>query len=82
MGMEESVQAVIMGAIQELMTREGSPGVETTASGLDALMGPASFHPQFKHILEQLETVTTNKEELVKRCHELELQVSENVFLF
>ena len=74
MGMEESVQAVIMGAIQELMLREGSPGADSSPSA-DAMAAPASFHPQFKTVLEQLEAVTVVKDEMTQRCHELEMQV-------
>ncbi|CAL4064844.1 unnamed protein product, partial [Meganyctiphanes norvegica] len=80
MSMEESVQAVIMGAIQELMTREGSPGVDLSATdplsspGLGS--GPASFHPHLKTILEQLESTTQDRDETIKRCHALEQQVS------
>ncbi|XP_076035650.1 hook microtubule tethering protein isoform X2 [Oratosquilla oratoria] len=70
MGMEETVQAVIMGAIQDLMTREGSP------SGAGDMPGPASFHPHMKTLLEQLEAASRAKDESVQRCHELELQLS------
>lgn len=73
MNMEERVQKVIMGALQELMLRESSPGI----SGADGVLrtDPPSFHPHIRTILEQLETVTKARDESVQRCHELEQQV-------
>ncbi|CAL4137912.1 unnamed protein product, partial [Meganyctiphanes norvegica] len=82
MSMEESVQAVIMGAIQELMTRdrESSPGVDLSPTDPLSLHGlgfdPASFHPHLKTVMEQLETTTLDRDETVKRCHALEQQLS------
>lgn len=79
MGMEEGVQTLIVNAIQDLMNREGSPG-PSEASGASNLsgawMGPASFHPQMKTLLEQLESTSLAKEDMARRCNELDLQVN------
>ncbi|KAK7050076.1 Protein Hook 3, partial [Halocaridina rubra] len=76
MNMEENVQKVIMEAIQELMLRESSPGI-LSADGEGRLeLGPASFHPHLKTVLEQLETATHSRDETIQRCHELEQQIS------
>ncbi|XP_071514188.1 protein Hook homolog 3 isoform X2 [Panulirus ornatus] len=76
MNMEERVQKVIMEAIQELMLRESSPGILTGDSEARPDLGPASFHPHIKTILEQLEAATQSRDETVQRCHELEQQIS------
>ncbi|KAK3861866.1 hypothetical protein Pcinc_032218 [Petrolisthes cinctipes] len=82
MNMEERVQKVIMEAIQELMLREGSPGALGEGrggggiGGLGGDLGPASFHPHMKQVLEQLETATQTRDDMVQRCHELEQQIS------
>lgn len=75
MNMEERVQKVIMEAIQELMLRESSPGILSGDSEARPDLGPASFHPHIKTILEQLEAATQSRDETVQRCHELEQQV-------
>ncbi|XP_066966907.1 protein Hook homolog 3 isoform X1 [Macrobrachium rosenbergii] len=76
MNMEETVQKVIMEAIQELMLRESSPGILGPDTEGRLELGPASFHPQLKTVLEQLETATQSRDEAVQRCHELEQQIS------
>lgn len=76
MNMEERVQKVIMEAIQELMLRESSPGILVGEGEIRADLGPASFHPHIKTILEQLETATLTRDETIQRCHELEQQIS------
>lgn len=76
MNMEENVQKVIMEAIQELMLRESSPGILSGGDSEGRLeLGPASFHPQLKTVLEQLESATQSRDETVQRCHELEQQI-------
>ncbi|XP_042238119.1 protein Hook homolog 3-like isoform X1 [Homarus americanus] len=76
MNMEERVQKVIMEAIQELMLRESSPGILLMDGEGRPDLGPASFHPHIKTILEQLETATQSRDETIQRCHELEQQIS------
>ncbi|KAM9306176.1 LOW QUALITY PROTEIN: protein Hook homolog 3 [Pholidichthys leucotaenia] len=68
MGMEESVQHVVMTAIQELMSKE------TPVSG-----GTDSYEDldrQLKKAMEDLNEALTTKEEIAQRCRELDLQVA------
>ncbi|XP_042885103.1 protein Hook homolog 3-like isoform X1 [Penaeus japonicus] len=76
MNMEERVQKVIMEAIQELMLRESSPGILGADGDPRTDLGPASFHPHIKTVLEQLEAATQTKDEMMQRCLELEQQLS------
>lgn len=75
MNMEERVQKVIMEAIQELMLRESSPGLLGPDGDPRTELGPASFHPHIKTVLEQLEAATQTRDEMMQRCLELEQQV-------
>ncbi|KFV74335.1 Protein Hook 1, partial [Struthio camelus australis] len=68
MTLEESVQHVVMTAIQELMSKE--------------IMGPSTsdasseMEQQLKRALEDLQEALAEKEELAQRCQELDLQVA------
>lgn len=64
MSMEESVQHVVMTAIQELMTKEMTTDGDTEVS------------EQLKRTAEELNSAIEAKEELMQRCHELDLQVA------
>ncbi|XP_053395415.1 protein Hook homolog 3-like isoform X3 [Mercenaria mercenaria] len=64
MAMEESVQHVVMTAIQELMTKE-------ITTDMDSEVGE-----QLKRTVEELNSAIEAKEELMQRCHELDLQVT------
>nr|XP_020645530.1 protein Hook homolog 1 isoform X1 [Pogona vitticeps] len=68
MTLEESVQHVVMAAIQELMSKEI---VGFVASDL-----PGDLEQQLKRALEELTEVIAEKEELKQRCQELDLQVA------
>uniref|UniRef100_A0A672KNN1 Protein Hook homolog 1-like n=1 Tax=Sinocyclocheilus grahami TaxID=75366 RepID=A0A672KNN1_SINGR len=65
--LEESVQHVVMTAIQELMSKE-------TVSKLGTEY-PGDFEKQLKKALEDLTEVMAEKEELAQRCQELDMQV-------
>ncbi|XP_064625842.1 protein Hook homolog 3-like [Lineus longissimus] len=69
MAMEETVQHVVMNAIQELMTKE-SPAYNS-GEGISTDLGD-----QLKRTIEELNTVVRQKEEIGQRCHELDLQVA------
>lgn len=64
MAMEESVQHVVMTAIQELMTKE-------ITTDMDSEVGE-----QLKRTVEELNSAIEAKEDLMQRCHELDLQVT------
>ncbi|XP_030639800.1 protein Hook homolog 3 [Chanos chanos] len=68
MMMEESVQHVVMTAIQELMSKETpvSPGNDSYVD-LDR---------QLKKTVEELNEALATKEEIAQRCHELDMQVA------
>lgn len=66
MSMEESVQHVVMNAIQELMTKE-----ITTSSD-----GESELAEQLRRTTEELNSALEAKEELTQRCHELDQQVA------
>ncbi|KAF4099480.1 protein Hook homolog 1 isoform X2 [Onychostoma macrolepis] len=68
MTLEESVQHVVMTAIQELMNKE-------TVSQLGT-EHPGDFEQQLKKALEGLTEVMAEKEELAQRCQELDMQVT------
>ncbi|XP_050002693.1 protein Hook homolog 3 [Alexandromys fortis] len=68
MMMEESVQHVVMTAIQELMSKE-SP----VSAGNDAY---ADLDRQLKKTTEELNEALSAKEEIAQRCHELDMQVA------
>ncbi|KAM4837221.1 protein Hook homolog 3 isoform 2-T2 [Thomomys bottae] len=68
MMMEESVQHVVMTAIQELMSKE-SP----VSSGNDAYV---DLDRQLKKTTEELNEALSAKEEISQRCHELDMQVA------
>ncbi|XP_076439959.1 protein Hook homolog 3-like isoform X2 [Babylonia areolata] len=66
MGMGESVQQTIKNAIQELMNKETSTGDEIDTE----------LHDQLKKTVEELNAALEAKEELMQRCHELDMQVT------
>ncbi|NXH48926.1 HOOK1 protein, partial [Dicaeum eximium] len=68
MTLEESVQHVVMTAIQELMSKE-----VTSVSSCDAT---SEVEQQLKKALEDLQEAIAEKEELAQRCQELDLQVA------
>ncbi|XP_048359928.1 protein Hook homolog 3 isoform X2 [Sphaerodactylus townsendi] len=68
MMMEESVQHVVMTAIQELMSKE-SP----VSAGNDAYV---DLDRQLKKTTEELNDALATKEEIAQRCHELDMQVA------
>uniref|UniRef100_A0A8C6VS88 Protein Hook homolog 3 n=1 Tax=Naja naja TaxID=35670 RepID=A0A8C6VS88_NAJNA len=68
MMMEESVQHVVMTAIQELMSKE-SP----VTAGND---GYVDLDRQLKKTTEELNEALATKEEIAQRCHELDMQVA------
>ncbi|XP_063067048.1 protein Hook homolog 3 [Engraulis encrasicolus] len=68
MVMEESVQHVVMTAIQELMSKE-SP----VTGGSDSY---ADLDRQLKKTVEELNDAMATKEEIAQRCHELDMQVA------
>ncbi|XP_015508069.1 protein Hook homolog 3 isoform X5 [Parus major] len=68
MMMEESVQHVVMTAIQELMSKE-SP----VSLGNDAYV---DLDRQLKKTTEELNEALATKEEIAQRCHELDMQVA------
>ncbi|XP_060629589.2 protein Hook homolog 1 [Anolis sagrei] len=68
MTLEESVQHVVMAAIQELMSKEIVGLVASDLSG--------DLEQQLKRALEELADVLAEKEELKQRCQELDLQVA------
>ncbi|XP_012685626.1 protein Hook homolog 3 isoform X2 [Clupea harengus] len=68
MMMEESVQHVVMTAIQELMSKE-SP----VTGGSDTY---ADLDRQLKKTVEELNDAMATKEEIAQRCHELDMQVA------
>ncbi|CAH3028392.1 unnamed protein product [Porites evermanni] len=70
MSMEESVQHVVMMAIQELLTVK-----DTGLSGAESEMYK-ELEMQHKRTLEQLSNISAEKEELSQRCHELDEQLS------
>uniref|UniRef100_A0A673H7D1 Hook microtubule-tethering protein 1 n=2 Tax=Sinocyclocheilus rhinocerous TaxID=307959 RepID=A0A673H7D1_9TELE len=68
MTLEESVQHVVMTAIQELMSKE-------TVSQLGTEY-PGDVEKRLKKALEDLTEVMAEKEELAQRCQELDMQVT------
>ncbi|UJR36076.1 hypothetical protein I4U23_028812 [Adineta vaga] len=66
MSLEESVQHVLMNAIQELMVKENRKNNEEYSE----------LGEQLKHALEELNRVVEAKEEIENRCRELDLQIS------
>ncbi|XP_075595064.1 protein Hook homolog 3-like isoform X4 [Balearica regulorum gibbericeps] len=68
MMMEESVQHVVMTAIQELMSKE-SP----VSFGNDAYI---DLECQLKKTTEELNEALATKEEIAERCNELDIQVT------
>ncbi|ERE85519.1 protein Hook homolog 1 isoform X2 [Cricetulus griseus] len=68
MTLEESVQHVVMTAIQELMSKEivSSPAGDTVGE----------LEQQLKRALEELQEAVAEKEELKQRCQELDMQVT------
>uniref|UniRef100_A0A8C1FC43 Hook microtubule-tethering protein 1 n=1 Tax=Cyprinus carpio carpio TaxID=630221 RepID=A0A8C1FC43_CYPCA len=68
MTLEESVQHVVMTAIQELMSKETVSQLGTEHLG--------DFEEQLKKALEDLTEVMAEKEELAQRCQELDVQVT------
>ncbi|XP_056132432.1 protein Hook homolog 1 [Lampris incognitus] len=68
MTLEESVQHVVMTAIQELMSKE------TTA--YFAAEPPGDLEQQLKRSIEDFAGLLAEKEELAQRCQELDLQVT------
>ncbi|XP_043094657.1 protein Hook homolog 3 isoform X5 [Puntigrus tetrazona] len=68
MMMEESVQHVVMTAIQELMSKE-----TPVSSGSDSYI---DLDRQLKKTVEDLNDALATKEEIAQRCHELDMQVA------
>ncbi|XP_068781133.1 protein Hook homolog 3 isoform X4 [Struthio camelus] len=68
MMMEESVQHVVMTAIQELMSKESPVSV-----GNDVYV---DLDRQLKKTTEELNEALATKEEIAQRCHELDMQVA------
>ncbi|KAM6105730.1 LOW QUALITY PROTEIN: protein Hook homolog 3 [Pterocles gutturalis] len=68
MMMEESVQHVVMTAIQELMSKSSPVSV-----GNDAYV---DLDRQLKKTTEELNEALATKEEIAQRCHELDMQVA------
>ncbi|XP_067122723.1 protein Hook homolog 3 isoform X2 [Centruroides vittatus] len=68
MGLEESVQHVVMNAIQELMTKE----IPSTYSAESI----ADLNEHLKRVLEELQIATEAKQQITQRCHELDMQVA------
>ncbi|KAI7799463.1 protein Hook-like protein 1 [Triplophysa rosa] len=68
MTLEESVQHVVMTAIQELMSKETMPQLGTEPFG--------DVEHQLKKSLEGLAEVMSQKDELAQRCQELDMQVT------
>ncbi|XP_052442524.1 protein Hook homolog 1 isoform X1 [Carassius gibelio] len=68
MTLEESVQHVVMTAIQELMNRETMSQLGTEH--------PGDVEQQLKKALGDLTEVMAEKEELAQRCQELDMQVT------
>ncbi|XP_016534152.1 protein Hook homolog 3 isoform X1 [Poecilia formosa] len=67
MVMEESVQHVVMTAIQELMSKETA----VTPGGNDSY---ADLDRELKKTIEELNDALATKEEIAQRCRELDLQ--------
>ncbi|XP_038826889.1 protein Hook homolog 3-like [Salvelinus namaycush] len=68
MMLEESVQHVVMTAIQELMSKECP-----VMGGNDSY---ADIDRQLKKTVEDLNEARATKEEIAQRCHELDMQVA------
>ncbi|KAJ1064562.1 hypothetical protein K5549_017253, partial [Capra hircus] len=68
MTLEESVQHVVMTAIQELMSKEIVSSPTNDAVG--------ELEQQLKRALEELQEALAEKEELRQRCQELDMQVT------
>ncbi|MGH0122560.1 UNVERIFIED_CONTAM: hypothetical protein FKN15_038110 [Acipenser sinensis] len=68
MTLEESVQHVVMTAIQELMSKETTATFGAEVSG--------DFEQQLKKTLEELAEALAEKDELAQRCQELDIQVT------
>ncbi|XP_051785740.1 protein Hook homolog 3 isoform X2 [Erpetoichthys calabaricus] len=68
MMMEESVQHVVMTAIQELMSKETPVGC-----GNDSYI---DLDRQLKKTTEELNEALAAKDEIAQRCHELDMQVA------
>ncbi|XP_059354731.1 protein Hook homolog 1-like [Carassius carassius] len=68
MTLEESVQHVVMTAIQELMSKENVSHLGTEHLG--------DVEEQLKKALEDLSEVMAEREELAQRCQELDVQVT------
>lgn len=66
--MEETVQHVVMNAIQELMMKETKRDREESFSEMT---------DQLKHAMEEINGLIESKEEISQRCHELDCQVSQ-----
>ncbi|KAK2527673.1 hypothetical protein Q9233_007798 [Columba guinea] len=72
MMMEESVQHVVMTAIQELMSKESPVSV-----GNDAYV---DLDRQLKKTTEELNEALATKEEIAQRCHELDMQRTNRIY--
>ncbi|XP_041862597.1 protein Hook homolog 1 [Melanotaenia boesemani] len=68
MTLEESVQHVVMTAIQELLSKETMAPFGAELSG--------DLEQQLKKALEELATLLSEKESLAQRCQELDIQVA------
>lgn len=67
MTLEESVQHVVMTAIQELMSKETTTPFGAELSG--------DLEQQLKKALEELSELLAEKEALAQRCQELDIQI-------
>jgi len=68
--MEESVQQVIMQSIQEIES-------DTTNNSSNSI---PDLDPQLQRVLRELEAAREAKEQMVQRCHELDMQVCTRAF--
>ncbi|XP_017262727.1 protein Hook homolog 1 [Kryptolebias marmoratus] len=68
MTLEESVQHVVMTAIQELMSKDTTAPLGAELSG--------DLEQQLKKALEELSELQVEKEALAQRCQELDMQVT------
>ncbi|KAG2461217.1 HOOK1 protein, partial [Polypterus senegalus] len=68
MTLEESVQHVVMTAIQELLSKETAENLPPEALG--------DVEQQLKKLSQELSIALSEKEELAQRCQELDIQVA------
>ncbi|XP_020354811.1 protein Hook homolog 1 isoform X1 [Oncorhynchus kisutch] len=77
MTLEESVQHVVMTAIQELMSKENMVQFGAEPPGdVESQLSLDNLEQELKKALEDLADLMSEKEELAQRCHELDVQVT------